>query len=70
MFQKIIKGHSVLNACAKIFTDPQVDQAAVESAGCEAMVSLFNGTKSDSLASVRYSYLCKKVATAKNICNT
>jgi len=29
------------------------------------MVSLFNGTKSDSLASIRYSYLCKKVATAK-----
>ena len=29
------------------------------------MVSLFNGGKSDSLASLRYSFLAKKVATAK-----
>jgi len=65
VFQKIIKSHSVPCACAKILTDPQADQAAVESAGCEAVVSLFNGTRSDSLASIRYSYLCKKVMTAE-----
>ena len=29
------------------------------------LVSLFNGTKSNSLDSLRYSFLCKKAATAK-----
>lgn len=65
MFQKLIKGDSVLHSCSKIFCAPNTDQDAVESAGCKAMVSLFNGKTSDSLASLRYSYLCKKVATAK-----
>ena len=48
-----------------MFCAPNTAQSIVESAGCKGMVSLFNGTKSESLASLRYSYLCKKVATAK-----
>jgi hypothetical protein len=35
-------------------------QVAVESAGCKAMVSLFNGTKSDSLASLQEVTSAKK----------
>jgi hypothetical protein len=65
VFQKVIKGDSVLRTCSKIFCAPNIDQVTVESAGCKAMISLFNGTKSESLAALRYSYLCKKVATAK-----
>jgi len=32
-----------------------------------AMESLHNGTRSDSLASIRYSYLCKKVTQQKHL---
>lgn len=65
--QKIIKRESVFCNCAKIFCSPKADQVAVETAGCQAMISLFNGKQSDSLASLRYSYLCKKVATARTL---
>ncbi len=58
--------YSILQACAKVFCLPKADQATIESTGCKAMVSLFNGMQSDSLESLRYSFLCKKVATAKS----
>ena len=60
VFQEIIRSSSVLRSCSEIFCTPGKDQATVESAGCTAMVSLFNGSVSDSLSSLRYSYLCKK----------
>ena len=63
--QKVIAGDSVLHECSKVFRTPTADPATVETTGCNAMVSLFNGGKSDSLASLRYSFLAKKVATAK-----
>ena len=63
--QKVIAGGSVLHECSKVFRTPTADPATVETSGCDAMVSLFNGGKSDSLASLRYSFLAKKVATAK-----
>ena len=63
--QKVIAGDSVLHECCKVFRTPTADPATVETTGCNAMVSLFNGGKSDSLASLRYSFLAKKVATAK-----
>ena len=64
--QKVIAGDSVLHECSKVFRTPTADPATVETTGCEVMVSLFNGGKSDSLvASLRYSFLAKKVATAK-----
>ena len=62
--QKVIAGDSVLHACSKVFRTLTADRATVETSGCDAMVSLFNGGKSDSLASLRYSFLDKKVATA------
>lgn len=65
VFQKVIKGDSVLRNCSRVFCAPNAEQVDIENAGCKAMVSLFNGTISDSLASLRYSYLCKKVATSK-----
>ena len=63
--QKVIAGDSVLHECSKVFRTPTADPANVETTGCDAMVSLFNGGKSDSLASLRYRFLAKKVATAK-----
>ena len=63
--QKVIAGNSVLHECSKVFRTPTADPATVETTCCKAMVSLFNGGKSDSLASLRYSFLAKKVATAK-----
>lgn len=65
VFQKVVNGNFVLRACSKIFCVPKADQATIESIGCKAMVSLFNGTQSENLESLRYSFLCKKVATAK-----
>ena len=51
--QKVIAGDSVLHECSKVFCTPTADPATVETSGCDAMVSLFNGGKSDSLASLR-----------------
>ena len=42
------------------------DPATVETPGCEAKVSLFKGGNTDSLASFRYCFLAKKVATANS----
>ena len=67
VFQKLVNGNSVLRGCSKIFSVPRVDHATIENTGCKAMVSLFNGTQSDNLKSLRYSFLCKKVATAKTL---
>lgn len=36
----------------------------IESAGCKTIVSLFKGPVSDSLSSLLYNYLCKRVAAA------
>ena len=68
VFQKLVNGNSVLRGCSKIFSVPRADHATIESTGCKAMVSLFNGTQSDNHESLRYSFLCKKVAMAKNFC--
>ena len=65
VFRKVAKGDSVLRACSNMFCAPKIDEIAIETTGCKAMVSLFNGTKFDSLDSLLYSFLCKKVATAK-----
>ena len=70
VFQKVVNGNSVLRACSKIFCAPKADQDTIESIGCKAMVSLFNGTQLENLESLHYSFLCKKVATAKDLRKT
>ena len=50
VFQKVIKGESVLRACSQVFCAPMGDQFPGETTGCKAMVFLFNGTQSDYLA--------------------
>jgi hypothetical protein len=63
--QKIIKGESVFRTCSNIFCSPDKDRDTVESAGCKALVSLFNGNQNEYLATLRYSSLCRKVSRAK-----
>ena len=61
---KKLSRETVFRSCSDIFCAPDAELADVQSAGCKAVVSLFSGTTSDSLASLRYGYLCKKVATS------
>lgn len=65
VFQKVITNDGVFRSCSKLFCSPNTDHDSVGNAGSKAMLSLYNGTESDTLASLRYSYLCKKVAAAK-----
>ena len=67
IFQKFAHNHPILRNCSEIFCTPNVDQITVEATGCKAMVCLFNGGgggQYESLESLRYKFLCKKVATA------
>ena len=64
--QKVVAGDSVLHECPKVFCTLTADPATVETTGCGAKVSLFNGGKSDSLAPLRYSFLAKEVATGNS----
>ena len=65
VFQKVVKADPVFRACSNVFCSPKTNKDTIETTGCKAMVSLFNGTPSQSLVSLRYSFLSKKVATAK-----
>ncbi|KAG1681449.1 hypothetical protein GQR58_011839 [Nymphon striatum] len=64
-FQRIIKKEKELIDSSKVFCKPQQSQDVIETAGCRAMVALFKANQNDSLASIRYNILCKKVARAK-----
>ena len=68
VFQRIIntsKKEKVIKDCSKAFSLPKQSPDVVEANGCRAMVALFNADQKDSLASIRYNMLCKKVARAK-----
>ena len=64
-FQRIIKREKAIKDYSKAFSLPKQSQGVVESNGCKAMVTMFNADQKDSLASIRYNMLCKKVARAK-----
>ena len=64
-FQRIIKREKTMKDCSEAFSLPNQSQDVVESNGCKAMIALFNADQKDSLASIRYNMLCKKVARAK-----
>ena len=51
VIQKVIAGDSVLRGCSTVFCTPTA--ATVGTTGCEAIVSLFNGGKSDALVSLQ-----------------
>ena len=64
-FQRIINREKTMKDCSKAFSRPKQTQDVVETNGSKAMIALFNGDQKDSLASIRYNMLCKKVARAK-----
>ena len=64
-FKQIIKREKTMRDCSGLFTKPNQNQDVVESNGSKAMIALFNADQKDTLASIRYSMLCKKVARAK-----
>ena len=60
-FQKFIKGNKDLESCAICFTNPGQTCDTVEDCGYKAMVQLFGGKPTDSLTTLRYNVLKKKV---------
>lgn len=63
-FQKFLKGDKDLESCAVCFTKPDQTCDIIELCGYKAMVLLFGGKPTDSLATLRYNVLNKKVASA------
>ena len=64
-FQRIIKKEKEMKDSSKVFCSTKQSQDVVATSGCRAMVVLFNANQNDSLASIRYNMLCKKVARDK-----
>ena len=64
IFHRVIKGNPLLRECSEIFCTAVKDLHSMEDHGYRLMVSLFNGTQSDSLESLRQCTVTK-VATAK-----
>ena len=60
IFHRVIKGNTLLRECSEIFCTAGKDLHSIEDHGCRLMVSLFNGTQSDSLESLQHSVLSKK----------
>ena len=60
VFHRVIKDNPLLRECSEIFCTAGKDLHSIEDHGCRLMVSLFNGTQSDSLKSLRHSVLSKK----------
>src|SRR6218665_2718822 len=65
VFKNVVSGDPVFLSSAKIFCAPNADQVTIETTGCKAMVSIFNGKQCDSRVSLRYSILSRKVSTTK-----
>src|SRR6218665_3193848 len=67
IFKKVVGGDPVFLSSAMIFCAPNADQVTIETTACKAMVSIFNGKQCESLVSLRYSILSRKVSTAKTL---
>ena len=63
-FQRIIKREKN-ERLSKSILSTKANAGVVETIDSKAMITLFNGDQKDSLASIRYNMLCKKVARAK-----
>jgi len=66
LFQKATKGDKELESLALAFTKPGQSVDAIEEYGKQSMVLLYAGKQSDSLASLRYSVLKKKVVSVSS----
>jgi len=66
VFEKLLKGNSVLLSCADQFLSPNQERGLIEKFGNQAMVVLFGGKDDESLTSLRYRILSKKIASSKS----
>lgn len=66
VFHKLVKGDATLKDCANYFLLPKQTAASIVNKGCQAMAVIFGGTRTDSLSSLRYSVLGKKVVSSKS----
>ena len=65
-FQKLVKGNSIIQSCARTFILPNQKKEVIEELGAKSMAVLSGGNCSDSLESLRYSMFVKKIASAKS----
>ena len=61
-----MKGNATLKDCANSFLLPKQSAASIVNKGCQAMSVIFGGTRTDSLSSLRYNVLGKKVVSSQS----
>lgn len=66
VLHKFINQAQILNACANEFCSSQTPGPDIERWGSKAFVSQFNNKQGESLQSLPYKILCKKVTAANN----
>lgn len=66
IFHKLLKGDSSLRCCASTFIVPGQSKKVIEDFGITAMKCMFGGNSEESLASIRYNMVVKKLANAKS----
>ena len=66
VFHKLVKGDATLKYCANSFPLPKQTAASIVIKGCQAMAVIFGDTRTDSLSSLRYNVLGKKVVSSQS----
>ena len=64
VFQKLVKGESTIQTCANGFLLPNQAKNVIEDLGKKVIPVMFGGKNTDSLASLRYKLLSKKIVSA------
>ena len=63
-FQKLVKGESTIQTCANGLLLPNQAKNVIEDLGKKVIPVMFGGKNTDSLASLRYKLLIKKIVSA------
>ena len=61
-----MKGNATLKDCVNSFLLPKQTAASIVNKGCQAMAVIFGGTRTDSLSSLSYNVLGKKVVSSQS----
>ncbi|KAK3880672.1 hypothetical protein Pcinc_014830 [Petrolisthes cinctipes] len=65
VFQKLVNGDSTIKTCANALLLPNLPNSVIEELRSKAMAVMFGGKSIDSLASLRYNILIKKIVSSK-----
>ncbi len=65
-FQKLVKGDPTMESCATAFLLPSQSKNVIQDLGSKAMIVVYGGSSTESLASLRYNMFVKKIASAKS----